>query len=140
MRQIRAGRLPIVGGGTAMFSFVHALDAADAIMAAITHDGGGTFNVVDDEPAPMHAWATELARLLDAPRPRRVPAPVVRLLAGSWAEFFLTRLRGADNTLARTELGWRPRHPSWRGGLAAELSASSPAAAGVASRRSGPSA
>lgn len=30
--------------------------------------------------------------------------------------------RGADNTRARKELGWVPRHPSWRQGFPASYS------------------
>ena len=29
----------------------------------------------------------------------------------------MTEVRGASNAKARAELGWVPRHPSWRGQL-----------------------
>lgn len=35
VRQIRAGKLPILGRGTAVFSFIHAAEAASAIVAAV---------------------------------------------------------------------------------------------------------
>jgi nucleoside-diphosphate-sugar epimerase len=31
----------------------------------------------------------------------------------------LTEIRDASNAKARRELGWQPRHPSWRRGFAA---------------------
>ena len=36
-RQLRAGKVPVVGDGGAMFSFTHAHDAATAILAAVEH-------------------------------------------------------------------------------------------------------
>jgi hypothetical protein len=30
----------------------------------------------------------------------------------------MTEVRGASNAKAKRELGWRPRHPSWRQALA----------------------
>jgi hypothetical protein len=31
----------------------------------------------------------------------------------------MTEVRGASNAKAKAELGWAPRHPSWRGELGA---------------------
>jgi nucleoside-diphosphate-sugar epimerase len=75
---------------------------------------------VDDDPAPVRDWLPELARLLNAPRPRRVPAPLARWAAGAWGAAHLAGPRGADNARARLELNWRPRYGSWREGFAAE--------------------
>ncbi|WP_067815765.1 NAD-dependent epimerase/dehydratase family protein [Actinomadura kijaniata] len=119
--QIRGRRMPIVGGGGATFSFLHTHDAATAIVSALTRPVTGALNIVDDEPAEVREWLPELARLLGAPRPRTVPAPVARLVAGGWGVAYMTRLRGADNARARMRLNWRPRHTSWREGFAAEL-------------------
>src|SRR5436305_451148 len=59
--------------------------------------------------------------LLDAARelgsPRRVPAWLARLVAGT-AAGAATQLRGASNAKAKRELGWQPAHPSWREGFA----------------------
>jgi len=120
--RLRARRFPVVGDGGGVFSFTHTHDAASAIMAALDRTGVvGVLNVVDDDPAPVRAWLPELARMLGAPAPRRVPALLVRLLAGGYAVALLTKLRGADNARARRLLDWRPRYPSWRAGFAAEL-------------------
>lgn len=118
-QQIRARKLPVAGNGASVFSFIHTRDAATAIVAALDKDATGVLNVVDDGPAPLREWLPGVAQLLGAPAPLRVPAPVVRLLAGGWGTAFMTRLRGADNSRARRVLDWRPRYPSWLQGFAA---------------------
>ena len=35
--------------------------------------------------------------------------------------FVATTLRGASNAKAKRELGWEPRHPSWRHGFGESL-------------------
>src|SRR5262249_46335791 len=109
--QIKARKMPVAGNGESGFSFIHAHDAATAIVAALDKGGAGVLTAVDDEPAPLREWLPGVARLLDAPAPPTVPAPVVRLLAGGWGAAFMTRLRGADNSRARLVLDWRPRYP-----------------------------
>jgi hypothetical protein len=42
---------------------------------------------------------------------------MARLLAGQYAVYLATDLRGASNERAKAELGWAPRHPSWRQGF-----------------------
>ncbi|MFC4907574.1 NAD-dependent epimerase/dehydratase family protein [Actinomadura gamaensis] len=129
VRQVRAGKLPVVGGGTAVFSFTHADDVAAAVAASLDRDVSGVLNIVDDDPAPVREWLPEVARILGAPEPKRAPAALARLAVGGWGVAYMTRLRGADNARARLRLNWRPRHPSWRDGLAAELAGpASPAA------------
>ena len=41
-----------------------------------------------------------------------------RLVAGDAAVMIGTESRGASNAKAKRELGWTPRHPSWREGFA----------------------
>jgi nucleoside-diphosphate-sugar epimerase len=121
VEQVRAGRVPLVGGGTSVFSFTHTYDAATAVLAALDSDATGVLNIVDEDPAAVATWLPVLAGLLAAPRPRRVPSVLARLAAGSWGVAFMTRLRGADNARARRTLIWRPRYGSWRTGFTAEL-------------------
>lgn len=119
-QQIKARKLPAAGNGGSVFSFIHAYDAATAIVATLDKDAIGVINVVDDGPAPLREWLPGFAKMLNAPSPARVPAPVIRLLAGGWGAAFMTRLRGADNARARLVLGWQPRYTSWREGFAAQ--------------------
>jgi nucleoside-diphosphate-sugar epimerase len=43
---------------------------------------------------------------------------VARLAVGEAGVTLMTETRGASNGKARRELGWTPRHPSWRTGFA----------------------
>jgi nucleoside-diphosphate-sugar epimerase len=114
-------RLPIVGKGEGVWSFIHVEDAARATVAALTRGEPGAYNVVDDNPAAVSEWLPALADVLGAPRPRRVPALIARLAAGSYGVASMTRAQGASNELARAKLGWSPQHPSWREGFQTAL-------------------
>jgi nucleoside-diphosphate-sugar epimerase len=118
---LRRRRMPIVGKGTGVFSFIHVDDAADATVAAVARGAPGIYNVTDDEPAQMSEWVRGLAEAAGAKPPRRVPAWAARLIAGKAAASFALDLRGASNEKARRELGWKPAHPSWRTGFAESL-------------------
>jgi nucleoside-diphosphate-sugar epimerase len=110
-------RFPIVGAGTGTFSFVHADDAAAAAVAALGQGAPGTYNVVDDEPAPIHEWLPVYAAALGAKPPRHVPFWLARLVAGRGTAEAALGLRGASNEKSKRELGWEPAHPSWRQGF-----------------------
>jgi nucleoside-diphosphate-sugar epimerase len=111
-------RLPVVGKGSGTFSFVHVEDAASATVAALERGASGTYNVVDDEPAPGHEWTPAFAAEIGAKKPFRVPVWLARLVAGAGAVSMATELRGAANAKAKRELGWQPSYPSWRQGFA----------------------
>ena len=115
--EARRRRLPIVGDGSAVFSFVHVDDVAGATIAALEGGEPGIYNVVDDDPAPAREWTPAFAEAVGAKRPLRLPVFVVRLVAGSYAAYLATGLRGASNEKAKRELGWTPRWPSWRQGF-----------------------
>jgi nucleoside-diphosphate-sugar epimerase len=110
-------RLPIVGSGAGVWSFIHIDDAAAATLAALSRGEAGAYNVVDDEPAPVSQWVPAFAEALGAPRPMRVPGIIARLLAGSYGVMVMTRAQGASNEVAKRELGWQPRYASWREGF-----------------------
>jgi nucleoside-diphosphate-sugar epimerase len=116
---IRRRKLPLVGDGGGVWSFIHVADAAEATVAAVERGRRGVYNVVDDDPAPVAEWLPALARTLGARKPMRVPRLVGRLLAGEPVVVMMTELRGASNAKARRELRWSPAHPSWRQGFAA---------------------
>lgn len=115
---VRRRKLPVVGDGAGVWSFVHVADAADATVAAVDHGSRGIYNVVDDDPAPVAEWLAALANQLGAPKPWRVPRFVGRLFAGEAGAVMMTDIRGASNAKAKREFGWRPHHPSWRHGFA----------------------
>jgi nucleoside-diphosphate-sugar epimerase len=116
-REVRRRRFPVVGKGSGTFSFIHVDDAADATLAAVERGAPGIYNVVDDEPAPMREWLPAYAEAVGAKPPRRVPRFLARILAGKYAVGMATELRGASNERAKAELGWAPRHATWRQGF-----------------------
>jgi nucleoside-diphosphate-sugar epimerase len=118
---VRRRRMPIVGKGTGVFSFVHIDDAADATVAAVARGAPGVYNVVDDEPTLMREWMPVFAQAAGAKRPMRVPVWLAKLVGGRDVAGFALELRGASNEKAKRELGWQPAHPSWRTGFAESL-------------------
>jgi nucleoside-diphosphate-sugar epimerase len=122
-KDVRRRRVPIVGKGSGVFSFIHVDDAADATVAAVERGAPGVYNITDDEPAPMTEWVPVFAQAAGAKPPRRVPVWLARLVAGKDVSNFAVELRGASNEKAKRELGWRPAHPSWRSGFADSLGA-----------------
>jgi nucleoside-diphosphate-sugar epimerase len=123
LEMIRSRRFPVVGDGGGVWSFIHVADAADATVAAVESGGRGVYNIVDDDPATVAEWLPELAALLGAKEPMRVPRFVGRLAAGRAGVVLMTELRGASNAKAKRELGWTLRYPSWRQGFKEELAA-----------------
>ena len=94
---------------------------ATATLAAVEGGPAGTYNVVDDEPAPVSEWLPALAAAVGAKRPLHVPRWVGRLAAGEWATMALIEIHGASNEKAKRELGWQLHYPSWRKGFVERL-------------------
>ncbi|SNT60737.1 Nucleoside-diphosphate-sugar epimerase [Asanoa hainanensis] len=118
---VRRRRFPIIGSGAGVWSMVHISDAAAATVAAIERGKPGIYHVADDEPAAVREWLPYLADTLGAKPPRRVPAWLVRMLAGDFAVDMMTRAPGISSEKAKRELGWTLRFPSWRTGFASGL-------------------
>jgi 2-alkyl-3-oxoalkanoate reductase len=118
---IRKRRFPIVGDGAGLWSFIHVDDGAAATVAAIERGAPGIYNIVDDEPAAVDRWLPEIARMLGAKPPRRVPVWLGKLAAGEVGVSMMTKIRGTSNAKAKRELGWKPAYPSYRDGFAAML-------------------
>lgn len=99
-REVRRRRYPIVGDGAGVFSFVHVDDVVSATMASLNRGDPDVYNVCDDEPARMRDWLPVYADALGAPRPRRVPAWLARIVAGKFLVAQATQMRGASNLKA----------------------------------------
>jgi nucleoside-diphosphate-sugar epimerase len=117
VEMIRRRRLPIIGSGAGVWSWIHLDDAAAATVAAVEHGRRGVYNVVDDEPAPVSVWLPDVAQAVGAKPPLRVPAWLGRLAAGEVTVRWMTQARGASNEKAKRELGWRPSWSTWRDGF-----------------------
>ncbi len=116
---VRRRKFPLVGDGGGVWSFIHVADAAEATVAAVERGSRGVYNVVDDDPAPVADWLPALAQTLGGKKPIRVPRFVGRLFAGETGVMMMTEIRGASNAKAKRDLGWQPKHASWRQGFAA---------------------
>ena len=120
-------KVPIIGNGAGIWSFLHIHDAAAATVAALERGTPGVYNVVDDEPASVAEWLPFLARAIGAKAPYRVPVWLGRLAAGEVGVSMMTQIRGSSNAKAKRELGWEPAWPSWRQGFTRGLAESEPA-------------
>lgn len=118
---VRKRQMPIVGGGTGIWSFIETSDAAAATLAAVERGEPGVYNVADNDPAPVAEWLPYLAELAGAKHPMNVPAWLGKLLAGEFVLAQMTTARGVSNEKARTKLGWEPKYASWRDGFRASV-------------------
>ncbi|OLT04352.1 dehydrogenase [Pseudonocardia sp. CNS-004] len=117
VEMVRARKMPIVGAGTGVWSFIHLDDAAAATVAAVERGEAGVYNVTDDDPAPVAEWLPHLAESVGAKPPIRVPAWLARPLAVEVVVRWMTEGRGSSNAKAKRELGWHPAWASWRDGF-----------------------
>lgn len=114
---IRRRRLPLIGDGAGVWSFVHYDDAADATVKAVGTGAPGIYQIADDEPAEVAVWLPELARILGAKPPRRLPVWLARAVVGEAGVSAFTKVRGVDNRKAKAALDWQPTYASWREGF-----------------------
>jgi 2-alkyl-3-oxoalkanoate reductase len=110
-------KLPVIGGGNGVWSFVHIHDAAAATVLAVEGDQRGVYNIVDDEPAPVRVWLPYLAEAVGAKPPMRLPSWMARFMLGEQVLSTMTVTRGASNAKAKRELTFVPRYASWRDGF-----------------------
>jgi nucleoside-diphosphate-sugar epimerase len=119
---VRKRQMPVIGGGTGIWSFIAIPAAAAAPRAAVDRGEPGVYYVVDSDPAPVAEWLPYLAQVAGAKPPLRMPAWLGRLLAGEFVLAQMTSARGSSNEKARKELGWEPQYASWREGFRAWVS------------------
>jgi nucleoside-diphosphate-sugar epimerase len=103
-----------------MWSWIHYDDAVDATVKAIESDATGVYEIADDDRAPAAVRLPELARILGAKPPRRIPTWLARMVVGDAGVAAFTTMRGADNSLARSTFHWQPTYASWRDGVRAD--------------------
>ena len=110
--------LPAPAHGTNL-SVVHVEDAAAATVAALERGRAGeAYHVADDHPLTWSKYLDAVADAAGAPRPWRLPDVVFR--GSRYLGAIMTRASiRLDTTKARDELGWAPRYPNVRDGLAA---------------------
>jgi nucleoside-diphosphate-sugar epimerase len=105
-----------------VFSRVHRDDIATALDLSMTHPrSGAIYNICDDEPAPADEVLTYASRLLGVDPPPAVAFEDANLSPA--AQRFYAECKRVSNAKAKAELGWLPKYPSYREGLAACLQA-----------------
>jgi 2-alkyl-3-oxoalkanoate reductase len=119
VNDIRNRRMPRIGEGGGIWSFIHIDDATRLTFAALTRGVPGIYNIVDDDPAPVSQWLPALAEALGAKPPRRVPAWLARIFGD--AVVVMTEARGASNAKTKaifvSDLTWPSRREGFRRGL-----------------------
>lgn len=118
---VQKRKMPMIGDGASVWSFVHLEDAAAATVLALEHGRPGVYNIVDDDPAPMREWLPAMATAVGAKPARRVPLWLAKLLGGGMVAM-MSESAGLSNAKAKRELGLRLKYPSWRQGFPAAYS------------------
>jgi nucleoside-diphosphate-sugar epimerase len=122
VREGKAHRIDLPGQ---VFSRVHVEDIASGVLAGLAAPGGA-YNLADDLPCSQNAVIEEASRLLGAPPPPLQALEEARL--SPMARAFYAENRRVANGKAKRQLGWAPRHPSYREGLRACLTATTSSA------------
>ena len=126
LREGRAHRIDVPGQ---VFSRVHVDDIAGGVIASFAGPPG-VYNLADDEPCSQNRLVEWGCALLGTPPPPLLSLDDARLSPA--ARPFYAENRRIANGKARRLLGWRPRYPTFRQGLAAmaPLPAALPAGSG----------
>ena len=112
---LRAGTARRIIKPGQVFNRIHVDDIASAIMAAIRHGRGGTWNICDDEPAPPQDVIAYAAQLMGvAPPPEEAFATAE--MSAMARSFYASSARVASAKLKR-ELGLTLAFPTYRHGL-----------------------
>ena len=116
-----AGVRPIIvskrGKSGAVWSFIHADDAASAFVAAAEARRSGLWHITDNEPVASEAYLREMAKRLGAPPPRRVPKWLAKLFAGDYAVNFMAASTRTSNARFRRDFNWTPKFSNYREAL-----------------------
>lgn len=118
--RLRAGDARRVVKPGLVFSRAHVEDIASALAASIARPNPKrAYNICDDEPAPPQDVITHAATLIGVTPPPEIAFAAADLPPAS--RRFYDDSKRVSNARAKAELGWRPRYPSYREGLAAIL-------------------
>jgi nucleoside-diphosphate-sugar epimerase len=112
------GRVAVVGRGDNWWDVVRVEDVAAAVALAVeSAPDGAVYHVVDDEPITYGDFVNLTADALGVGRPRRIPAAIARIFAGTGPVDAVVRSARTSNARIKAELGWTPRFPTAREGV-----------------------
>ncbi|WP_027556668.1 SDR family oxidoreductase [Bradyrhizobium sp. Cp5.3] len=114
---LRAGSARRIVKPGQIFNRIHVDDIASAVMAAVRHQGGGTWNVCDDEPAPPQDVIAYAAKLMGVPPPAAEAFETAEMSA--MARSFYAGNARVSNARLKRELGVTLAFPTYRQGLVA---------------------
>jgi nucleoside-diphosphate-sugar epimerase len=118
-RLLQPGRFAVIGRGENLWDVVHVDDVVAALVLVAEHaTPSPIYHVVDDEPITFYDFMALSAQELGVGPPRRIPSALARLAAGGNAVAAVVRSARSSNARIKRELGWRPRFPSAREGVA----------------------
>ena len=115
---LRKRQLPLPGDHGRVLPWIELTDAARATAAAVERGRPGqAYNVVDRTPYGFREHVLCVAQEFGVPKPMTVPLWMTRPMP--YVQTILTSRMRVSSTKAERELGWTPRYPSGRDGLAA---------------------
>lgn len=112
---LRAGTARRIIKPGQVFNRIHVADIASAIMAAIRHPNGGTWNVCDDEPAPPQDVIAYAAQLDGVAPPVEEPFETAEM--SEMARSFYSSSARVSNARLKHDLGVALAYPTYRHGL-----------------------
>lgn len=116
IERTRARKLPYIGDGDNLTTYVHTDDAAAAFAAVVEAGKPGTWNVADDRPVPAKEFLSWLSTELRVKDPHSLPMALAWLFLGPTFYNAVTASLAVDNTKVKEELGWKPVYPTFREG------------------------
>ena len=123
LERVREGKAHRVDLPDQIFSRVHVDDIAAAVTASMQNEARGIFNLADDHPASQNSVIEQACALLGCALPPLIAVDDPSLSA--MARAFYAENRRVANGRAKRLLGWQPRYPDYRSGLAQCLGAAS---------------
>jgi nucleoside-diphosphate-sugar epimerase len=115
---IRSGEYRLVGDGANRWSFVSREDVGTGFARALAAGSPGeVYNLVDGRPAPWREFVAYVANALGRPVPPSLSSEAAAGVYGRDVAHHLAADRPTSSAKLEA-LGWRPRYPAYREGLA----------------------
>lgn len=122
LEQVKSGTARRIDRAGQVFSRAHRADIVDALVASISKPNPSRiYNICDDRPCASGEVVVEACRLLNISAPPLIPFEDAGL--SEMGRRFYSECKRVSNARAKSELGWRPRFPTFIEGLADCLAA-----------------
>jgi nucleoside-diphosphate-sugar epimerase len=115
---VRKRRLPVVRGDAGQLPWIHVADAVSATVRALDMaPAGSSYDIVDDRAVSLSEMVEAIAEYSRSAAPFTVPAWLPRLVSPYVARLTSIRMP-LSNAKAKVDLGWAPKYPTMRDGMA----------------------